>query len=100
MGWYGGGAAVGMWVIMILFWLLLIGAIVWLALVLTKLARQADSTAPGAPPGATRPSQPPPPPQGPSPLEVLDHRLAGGEIDLETYHQIRATLLGPRGGPG
>ncbi|HEY3545855.1 MAG TPA: hypothetical protein VGK17_07155, partial [Propionicimonas sp.] len=31
MGWYGGGMGVGAWIMMGLFWVLLIGAIVWLA---------------------------------------------------------------------
>jgi putative membrane protein len=26
------------------------------------------------------------------PVEILDRRLAGGEIDVETYEQLRSTL--------
>ncbi|MBN9325615.1 MAG: hypothetical protein J0I87_01675, partial [Cellulomonas sp.] len=37
--------------------------------------------------------------QGPeSPFEVLDRRLATGEIDVDTYRQLRAALLESRGG--
>jgi putative membrane protein len=32
-----------------------------------------------------------------SPIEVLDHRLAGGEISPEEYRQRRATLSGDPG---
>jgi hypothetical protein len=39
------------------------------------------------------------PPPWESPFETLDRRLAAGEIDLETYQQLREALLKSRGGP-
>lgn len=91
MMWYG-GMGPGLWFGMGLFWLLLIGAIVWLVVQL------ASRRGPDAPP--------PPGPFGPgtgtttreSPLDVLDRRLAAGEIDVATYEQVRAALLESRGG--
>jgi hypothetical protein len=34
---------------------------------------------------------------GESPLEILDHHLASGQIDLETWQAHRAALLGAQG---
>jgi len=80
MGWYGGGMgplgslAVG------LFWLILLGLIVWLV---TRLLPDGSR-------GTTRSA-------GESPLEILDRRLAGGVIDLKTWQAQRAALLSARG---
>jgi putative membrane protein len=67
------------WLGMGLFWLVLIGLIVWLVVRLL----------PGSNAGTTRDTSQ-------SALEVLDRRLAGGEIDLETWQAHRAALLGAR----
>ncbi|WP_425953738.1 SHOCT domain-containing protein [Xylanimonas sp. McL0601] len=96
MTWYDGGMAAAMWAVMSIFWLLLIGAIAWLAVVIGKLGRQAPTPPPSGPWDAGR-SVPGAPP-GPTPLEVLDQRLASGEIDLVTYQQTRAALLASSGG--
>lgn len=99
MGWYGGGGmGAGIWVFMILIWLVLIGAVVLLSVAIAKLGRNAPTTHSAGPWNAAPGGPPPAPPQGPSPLEVLDHRLANGEIDLATYQQTRAALLESRGG--
>jgi len=82
MGWYGGGMGTLAWLIMGLFWLFLLGLIVWLV---TRLLPAGGGS------GTTRSA-------GDSPLEVLDRRLAGGEIDLETWQAQRAALLAARGG--
>jgi putative membrane protein len=92
MGWYGGAFPL-MWMGMGLFWLALIGVIVWLVV---QIAR----------PGTARGVAGPTPPAWPqaaaggaeSPLDVLDRRLAAGEVDLATYREARAALLGSRGG--
>ncbi len=87
MGWYGAGMGVG-WVFMGLFWIALIGAIVWLVVELARTGHRPNQGTPyqtpatGFGPVAT-----------PSPLEVLDRRLAAGKIDLATYQQVRAALL-------
>lgn len=91
MGWYGTGMGGFGWLGMGLVWLVLIGLIVWL------VARLLPGRAP----------QPPTPPTGAAPrsesaadpvLEILDQRLARGEVDVETYRSVKATLLGGRGG--
>jgi putative membrane protein len=78
MGWYGNGSlgslgSLGMGV----FWLLLLGLIVWLVVRLL----------PGSGRGPSRD-------RNESALEVLDRRLANGQIDLEPWQAQRAALLG------
>lgn len=117
MGWYGGGMHTGMWLGMGLFWLVLVGAIVWLVVQLVGSGRRGGPTSrPWGPPrgyaqygpghGPWGPGQHGPGtgwtgPTGPvpeSPFEVLDRRLAAGEIDVDTYRQLRAVLLEGQGG--
>jgi putative membrane protein len=75
MGWYGGGmAALGM-LAMGVFWLAPLGLIIWLVVRLL----------PGSNRGITRPS-------GDPALEILDRRLASGEIDLEAWQSQRGAL--------
>jgi putative membrane protein len=62
-----------------LFWLILLGLIMWLV---TRLLPAGGG-------GTTRPT-------GESPLEILDRRLASGEIDLDTWQAQRAALLAAR----
>ena len=80
MGWYGGGMGLLGWLGMGLFWLILLGLIVWLV---TRLLPAGSG-------GTTRPT-------GASPLEILDRRLASGEIDLDTWQAQRTALLAARG---
>jgi len=75
MGWYGGGMGGLMWLGMGLFWLILLGLIVWLVIRLL--------------PG----SEPPTRAAGESAVEILDRRMANGEIDLEAWQAQRAALL-------
>ena len=80
MGWYGGGMGWGAWLAMGLFWFILLGLIVWL------VARLL----PGSSGGTARDS-------GESALEILDRRLASGEIDLVVWQAQRAALVTARG---
>ena len=80
MGWYGGGMGLLGWLAMGLFWLILLGLIVWLVIRLLPAGNG----------GTTRPT-------GASPLEILDRRLASGEINLDTWQAQRAALLAARG---
>jgi putative membrane protein len=80
MRWYGGGMGLLGWLGMGVFWLILLGLIVWL---LVRLLPAGSG-------GAIRNT-------GESPLETLDRRLASGEIDLETWQAHRAALLGAQG---
>lgn len=80
MGW--GGMGWGGMIGMMVFWLLLIAAIVWAVsrLLPGRRARQSHSQ-----PGQDTPE------------EILDRRFARGEIDLETYQMQRAALASARG---
>ena len=105
MRWYGVG--MGAWLSIGLFWLVLVAVIVWLVVLLAR-PRHGGAPRPLAGPGG--PWQGPVPggplPYGPgfgpgfveSPFEILDRRLAAGEIDLPTYQQLRAALFESRGG--
>lgn len=80
MGW--GGMGVGGMIGMIVFWLLLLAAIVWAVsrLLPGRQPRQSHSE-----PGQETPEA------------ILDRRFARGEIDLETYQMQRAALASARG---
>ncbi len=97
MGWYGGGMGAGAWGLMCFFGVLLIAAIVWLVVQLASPGRRSAPPASGPWDLAAR-GQAPAAVTAPTPFEVLDRRLAAGEIDLATYQQTRAALLESRGG--
>lgn len=77
MGGYGNGMGSLGWLGMGVFWLVLVGLIVWLVMRLL----------PGSGGGTTRDA-------GESTLEILDRRMARGEIDMQTWQAQRAALTG------
>ncbi len=77
-GWNGGMTWEG-WFFMGLFWVLLIGVIVFAAAQLFPGRRQPRTETQD------------------EPRKILDRRFASGEIDVETYEKLRRTL-GPAGG--
>ncbi|MGV8965838.1 MAG: SHOCT domain-containing protein [Cellulomonas sp.] len=91
MGWYGNGMNGGGWVFMGLFWIALIALTVWLVLRLLPSKGKPSVTGTGSAPWPATPGQE-------SPFEILDRRLALGDIDGETYHAHRAALTAARGG--
>lgn len=95
MGWYGGGMAGGAWIFMGLFWIVLIAAIIWLVVRLLPSGNHGHATSAPTAPLASPPVAGPRPD---SPMEILDRRLALGEIDLETYQAHRAAIIASRGG--
>lgn len=76
MGSYGGGLGPLGWLAMGLFWIIVLGLIVWLVIRLI----------PGSSDRPTRAG-------GESALEVLDRRLAGGELDVQTWQAQRSALV-------
>jgi putative membrane protein len=71
MGDWGSGWWILMAFLMVVFWVLVIAGVVWLVRSLAETARG---------------------PRRSDPLEILDHRLASGEITPEEYRERRATL--------
>jgi putative membrane protein len=71
------GMGAGGWILMTVFWFGLLTVIVW------AVARLV-------PRSGERGREPQRSPE--TPLEVLDRRLAGGEIDLDSYELLRAKL--------
>ena len=80
MGWYGSGMGFAGWFFMGVFWLVLLGVIIW-AVVRLLPARRDASGGPSAPE---------------TPEEILDRRFARGEIDHETYQSQRSALAQSR----
>ena len=80
MGWYGGGMGPGAWLMMGLFWLGLLGLIVWLVV---RLLPSGNRPAPEVAPQSAQ--------------DILDGRFARGEIDEQTYAAHRAALAAGRG---
>lgn len=78
MGDWGAGWWIVMMLMMVVFWALVIVGVVWLVRSLLAGRHPIDSR---------------------DPVEVLDHRLAGGEISVEEYRE-RRRLLGKGGGSG
>lgn len=77
-GWNGMGGAG--WLLMTVLWALLVVAVVWA--LANLFPSRGTSGAGGA--GAERPE------------EILDRRLARGEIDAATYDELRAKLRAAR----
>ena len=85
-GGFGYGMGAGGWILMSLFWVTLLAVGVW------AIGRIIPSRS-GHPP------EPRPSPE--EPLEILDRRLASGEIDIKTYDQLRSKLTSnPAAGMG
>jgi putative membrane protein len=75
MDWYGSGVGGAGMVVMIVFWVAIVALIVWLVI---RLLPGPDRTARSL--------------RAESALEILDRRLATGEIDAATYSSLRAAL--------
>ena len=81
-GWGGGMGPVG-WTLMIVFWVALIALIGFAIVRLFPSMQQGASN-------AESPT--------PTPRQLLDERLARGEIDVETYESLRKVLADSSGG--
>lgn len=76
MGSPGAGMGLLGWLGMGLFWIIVLGLIVWLVIRLIPVSSDR-------PTGAS----------GESALEVLDRRLASGELDVQTWQAQRSALV-------
>lgn len=76
------GMGAGGWVLMSVFWVALVAAIVWAAAALSSRTAHASTGV-----GMLEP-----------PEDVLDRRLASGEIDMDTYEALRGKLHDSRSG--
>jgi putative membrane protein len=76
-GWDGGMGVAG-WLLMSVFWVALIAAIVWAVANLFPSRRDSSTVMPELP------------------EEILDRRLAHGEIDPATYDELRGKLRAGR----
>ncbi len=88
-GWAGGMGWTG-WFLMSLFWVLLLAVIVWAAAQLFPGRREGVAAPTGpvlGPPGTMPPAE--------DARQILDRRLASGEIDVETYEKLRDALAKP-----
>jgi putative membrane protein len=83
---YGWGMGLAGWIFMGLFWVLVIGLVVWAVVTLVPGARSGGQGRSG---GEGRLE---------SPEQVLDRRFALGEIDVEQYRQAREELAAARSG--
>jgi putative membrane protein len=72
------GMGAGGWVLMSLFWVAFLAVVVWVVARVVP-SRKADDREPRS--SAAE-----------DPFEILDRRLARGEIDVETYDQLRSKL--------
>ena len=82
---FGGfGMGAGGWVLMMVFWIVVVAVIVW-AIVRLVPSRTDDVWEPRR--SAAEPPE--------KPREILDRRLASGEIDVETYEELRSKLSSP-----
>lgn len=73
---HGWGTGFGMWFFPLLFWILVIAAVVFLVRVFVPKNSQNY----------------PPPPDNESPKTILQKRYAKGEIDEETYKRMKKEL--------
>lgn len=78
MGDWDGGMGVAGWLLMTVFWVVLLAAIVWAVASLFPSRRDGSAV----------------PPERPE--DVLDRRLAHGEIDSATYDELRGKLRAAR----
>jgi putative membrane protein len=82
---WGYGPGWGWMVLMPVVWMVLLGAIIWavVRLVQGSTGRGSAPQAGSTPPVNTETAQ-----------EILDRRYASGEIDTDTYNQMRGQLTG------
>ena len=77
MGWYGGGMGWGGWIAMVLAMLVFWGLVIFAVVAIFRGTRKHEPVDPAA---------------HRDPSEILDERFARGEIDADEYHARRSVL--------
>lgn len=85
MDWYDNGSGWGGWIWMMLFMVVFWGLVIFAVVALFRGTSRNDSPSKAAP-------------REQDPLELLDGRFARGEIDAEEYHARREALQQARRG--
>ncbi len=73
---YGNGFPIFGGAVMMIFWVLVLGAIIWAVVYVARNAKRSNSV--------TRPAE--------SPLDILKRRYAAGEINKEQFDQMAHNL--------
>lgn len=76
---YGWGMGAGGWIAMTVFWVALLALIVWAVVRVFPTGGSRDVG-----------------PREETPEEILDRRFAAGELDAQTYQEMRTTLASGR----
>lgn len=80
---WGASEGMGWWMVFgMVFWIVLVGAVVYL------VARTSDGL------GQSRQQRPPATPHHETPLEIAQRRYASGEITEDEFRRLRENLLG------
>jgi putative membrane protein len=77
---WGGGMSVGMWIVMLIFWLLIVALVILAIVWLVRNLAGGPGTRHG----------------GPTPLQVLERRFAEGSISVDEYNERRRILESER----
>ena len=79
MMWGWNGMAAGGWIVMTVLWVVVIGLVVWAVAALFPRGRGHDEE------------------RRETPEDILDRRFARGDLDAETYREMREELRGRAG---
>ena len=77
-----GGAHPGLWIVMIVAFLVFLGLLIWIVVSLSRHKVGPDAAVPPPPPGT----------DASDPLRILDERLARGDIDVDEYTRRKELL--------
>jgi len=96
-GWYLGGGQGLWWLLGLVCMIVIVVALVWLLVIVTRRGRSETPHQPWQPPYPGQPPFPgpgmmPPVPPRPTPHDILRERLARGELSVEEFERTKAAL--------